>query len=179
MTRDRPVRNFRGSFPDRDGIGDLTARVLENTRVLRVTHAPLGSQVVQQLFFSTPRAWMNRLRYMVSWDTRIPSSLGYGVFSHPEICSGDQSKISLLVTTSRNLGCRARRHFLGRKADSQAWSSAACARQVGRPPCRVTSRPTVEAARSRCRVISRIDEPEAIPPRARPVSGLAGSVGAL
>src|ERR1700730_15721233 len=55
---------------------------------------------------------------MVSWDTRIPSSLGYSVFSHPEICLGDQSKISLLVTTSRNLGCRARRHFLGRKADS-------------------------------------------------------------
>src|SRR5258708_28232540 len=53
---------------------------------------------------------------MVSWDTRIPSSLGYSVFSHPEICLGDQSKISLLVTTSRNLGCRARRHFFGRKA---------------------------------------------------------------
>ena len=48
---------------------------------------------------------------MVSWDRRIPSSLGYSVFSHPEICLGDQSKISLLVTTFRNLGCRARRHF--------------------------------------------------------------------
>src|SRR6266481_2190560 len=51
MTRDRAVGNFRGSFPDRDGIWDLTARVLEDTRVLRATHAPLGSQVVQQLFF--------------------------------------------------------------------------------------------------------------------------------
>jgi IS30 family transposase len=34
---------------------------------MRVSHetiyqlAPLGSQVVHQLFFSTPRAWMNRL----------------------------------------------------------------------------------------------------------------------
>jgi hypothetical protein len=64
---------------------------------------------------------------MVSWDTRIPSSLGYSVFSHPEIYLGDQSKISLLVT-SRNLWCRARRHLLGREGDSQAWSSASCAR---------------------------------------------------
>src|SRR5580693_6724245 len=100
---------------------------------------------------------------MVSWDTRILSSLGYSVFSHPEICSGDHFRISLLATTSRNLRRRARRHFLGRKADSQAWSSASCARYAGRPPWRVTSRPTVEAARSRCLAISRIDEPEAIP----------------
>jgi hypothetical protein len=34
---------------------------------------------------------------------------------------------------------------------------------VGRPPWRVTSRPTVEAARSRRLAISRMDEPEAIP----------------
>jgi hypothetical protein len=65
---------------------------------------------------------------MVSWDTRILSSSGYSVFSDPEICSGDHSRISLLATTSRNLRCRARRHFLGRKADSQARSSASCAR---------------------------------------------------
>src|SRR5260370_11844754 len=51
MSRERAVRNLSGSFPDRDGIWDLTARVLEDTRVLRATHAPLGSQVVQQLFF--------------------------------------------------------------------------------------------------------------------------------
>jgi hypothetical protein len=31
---------------------------------------------------------------MVSWDTRRLSSSGYWVFSHPEICSGDQSRIS-------------------------------------------------------------------------------------
>jgi hypothetical protein len=51
MTRDCAVRNFRGSFPDGDSIGDLTARVLEDTRVLRATHAPLGSLVIHQLFF--------------------------------------------------------------------------------------------------------------------------------
>src|SRR6185369_14256102 len=51
MTRDRAFRNFSGSFLDRDGMGDLTARVLEDTRVLRATHAPLGSQVLHQLLF--------------------------------------------------------------------------------------------------------------------------------
>jgi hypothetical protein len=51
MTRDSAVLNFSRSFPDRDGICDLTARVLEDTRVPRATHAPLGSQVVHQLFF--------------------------------------------------------------------------------------------------------------------------------
>src|SRR5262249_45897809 len=30
---------------------------------------------------------------MVSWDTRMLSSSGYRVFSQPEICSGDQSRI--------------------------------------------------------------------------------------
>src|SRR5216683_396514 len=35
---------------------------------------------------------------MVSWDTRMLSSSGYRIFSHPETCSGDQSKISLLAT---------------------------------------------------------------------------------
>ncbi len=35
---------------------------------------------------------------MVSWDTRMLGSSEYWVFSHPEICSGDQSRISLLAT---------------------------------------------------------------------------------
>ena len=35
---------------------------------------------------------------MVSWNTRLLSSWGYWIFGHPEICSGDQSKISLLAT---------------------------------------------------------------------------------
>ena len=30
------------------------------------------------------------------------ASLGYWFFNHPEICSGDQSKISLLATISRS-----------------------------------------------------------------------------
>ena len=58
---------------------------------------------------------------MVSWDTRMLSSSGYWIFSHPEICSGDQSRISLLATILCNFTCMARRHALGRKADSQAW----------------------------------------------------------
>jgi hypothetical protein len=56
------------------------------------------------------------------------ASSGYRVFSHPEICSGDQSRISLLATMLRNLRLTASQHFFGRKAESQAWLSAACAR---------------------------------------------------
>jgi hypothetical protein len=39
---------------------------------------------------------------MVSWDTRMLSSSGYWAFNHPEICCGDQSRISLLATMFRN-----------------------------------------------------------------------------
>src|SRR5215475_5490990 len=112
---------------------------------------------------------------MVSWDTRMLSSSGYGVFSHPEICSGDQSRISLLATMSRNLRFTASRHLFGRKAETQAWRSASWARLAGPPPWRATSRLTVEAARSRRLAISRIDEPEAIP---REISSRSASVSA-
>jgi len=44
------VRDFCGSFPDGDGICDLTAPVSEDMRALRATDAALGSQVPQQLF---------------------------------------------------------------------------------------------------------------------------------
>ena len=112
---------------------------------------------------------------MVSWDTRMLPSSGYSVFSHPEICSGDQSRISLLVTILCSFSWMARRHGLGRKADFQAWSSASLARYTGRPPWRATSRLTVDAARSRPLAISRIDEPEAIP---REMSSRSASVSA-
>jgi hypothetical protein len=65
---------------------------------------------------------------MVSWDTRMLGSAGYWVFSHPEICLGDQSKISLLATMFHNFRLTATRHFFSRKAESQAWRSATWAR---------------------------------------------------
>jgi hypothetical protein len=43
---------------------------------------------------------------MVSWDTRMLWSSGYRVFSHPETCSGDQSRSSLLATILRNFTFR-------------------------------------------------------------------------
>ena len=46
------VRNFRGPFPDGDGIYDLTARVFKDTRVLRPADAALGSQVLSAAPFS-------------------------------------------------------------------------------------------------------------------------------
>src|SRR5277367_4697573 len=100
---------------------------------------------------------------MVSWDTRMLSSSGYWVFSQPEICLGDQSSISLPATMSRNFRLMERRQRLGRKADCQAAPSAGLARYAGRPPCRATSRLTVDTARCKHLAISRIDEPEASP----------------
>src|SRR6266852_5223780 len=112
---------------------------------------------------------------MVSWDTRMLSSSGYWIFSHPEICSGDQSNISLLATIFCNLTWIASKQRLGRKADSQASESASLARYSERPPWRATSRLTVDATRSRRLAISRIDEPQASP---REISSRSRSVSA-
>src|ERR1700733_590791 len=106
---------------------------------------------------------MNKLRRMVSGDTRILRLWGKPRFSHPEICSGDQFRISLRATIVRSSLRRASKHGLGRRADFQAWWSALLARYRGRPPWRATSRLTVEAARCKLLAISRIDEPEAMP----------------
>ena len=43
MTGDGAVLDFCGSFPDGDGIYDLTARVFKDPRVLRAADAALGS----------------------------------------------------------------------------------------------------------------------------------------
>ena len=50
MAGNGAILDFRRSFPNGDGIDDLTARVFEDTRVLRAADATLGSQVPQQLF---------------------------------------------------------------------------------------------------------------------------------
>src|SRR5271154_6616900 len=114
---------------------------------------------------------------MVSGDTRRLLSLGYWIFSHPETCSGDQSSTSLLTTISRNRSWMARRHSLGRRADSQATESASLARYMERPPCRATSLLTVDAARLRLVAISRIDEPDAIPREMSPRSVRVSACG--
>jgi hypothetical protein len=63
MTGNSAILDFCRPLPDGDGIYDLTARVFKNTRVLRTTNAALGSQMPpSSSFFSTPRAWMNKLR---------------------------------------------------------------------------------------------------------------------
>jgi hypothetical protein len=56
MTGDGAVLNFCGSFPDGEGIDDLTAGLSPDTRVSRAAYTPLGSKALNQLFFSTPRA---------------------------------------------------------------------------------------------------------------------------
>src|SRR5580704_7893894 len=56
-----------------------------------------------------------------------------------------------------------RRQRLGRQADCQASPSAGLARYCGRPPCRATSRLTVDTARCKHLAMARSDWPEAIP----------------
>src|SRR5271163_4736868 len=50
MTGDGAILDLCRSFPDGDGIDDLTARVFKDTRMLRTANAALGAQVPQQLF---------------------------------------------------------------------------------------------------------------------------------
>ena len=100
---------------------------------------------------------------MVSSDACKPSSAGNSRFSHSEICSGDQSSASLSATRHRSLRWLARRHDFGRSANCQARPSASMARYVLRPPCRATSRLTVEGERPKPAAIPRIDRPAAIP----------------
>jgi len=77
---------------------------------------------------SSPRSHVSERFSVAAWNTRMLALAGSRVFSQPEICSGDQPKISLLATMLRNLRLTGRRHCFGRRAESQAWSSAAWAR---------------------------------------------------
>jgi hypothetical protein len=122
MTRYGAVLNFSGPFPDGDGICDLTARVSKDTRVLRAAYATLGSQVPKQLFFQhssclNEQATVNGL--VGHAQALVIGILG---FQPSEICSGDQSRISLLATIFCNFTWMERRHRLGRKADSPGFA---------------------------------------------------------
>lgn len=114
----------------------------------------------------TPRAWRNRLRWMVSWETYIPLSRPCSRASHPEICCGDQSSASLTATTSRRAEFRCSRQDLGRQALARVLSSAAAARYRARPPCRPTSRSIIDGPAS---------TGSRSPERARPAPGSARS----
>src|SRR5580658_7350980 len=94
----------------------------------RATHAPLRSQVVHQLFFQ----YATRLNEQAAVNGFVRHAhalvVGMPILQPPGICSGDQSKSSLLATMSRNLRFMASRPLLGRKADCQACASASWAR---------------------------------------------------
>jgi hypothetical protein len=62
VTGNSAVFNLGRPFPNRDGIDDLTVGLSASPCVPRTANRPLGPQVLNQLFFSTPRAWMNKLR---------------------------------------------------------------------------------------------------------------------
>ena len=100
---------------------------------------------------------------MVSWDTHKLSSAGNSRLSHPEICSGDQSRAGFSITRHRSSGWSARRHGFGRGANSQARASAPVARYEPRPPWRAASRLTVDGEHPKLAAMRRIDCPAAIP----------------
>src|SRR6202011_4678603 len=51
MAGNGAVLDFCGPFPNGDGIDDLTTAVSTDTRMPRAAYAPLGSKVLNQLFF--------------------------------------------------------------------------------------------------------------------------------
>src|SRR5712692_3254279 len=95
----------------------------------------------------------------------MPSSAGNSRLSHPEICSGDHWSASFCATRHRSSGQLARRQGFGRSALSQASESASLARYALRPPCRLTSRVTVEGARPSLAAILRIESTRGNPAR--------------
>jgi hypothetical protein len=87
MAGNGAVLDFCGSFPDGDGIYDLTARVFKDARVLRAAYAALGSQVPDQLFFQHS-AGFNSTR---------------GVTMYPSNSTSGESFRRKLSTQSRNV----------------------------------------------------------------------------
>ena len=95
--------------------------------------------------------------------------------SQPAICWGDHACASLVATASRSAGCVAKRHRFGRRPRAHAAASAVAARYRRRPPCRRTSRLTVEGARRSWRLICRSEVPRARP---REIASRSASVSA-
>jgi hypothetical protein len=62
MAGDGTIFNGCRPFADRDRILDLAEPVPFQARVFGATNGALGPKMLQQLLFSTPRAWINRLR---------------------------------------------------------------------------------------------------------------------
>jgi hypothetical protein len=110
---------------------------------------------------------------MVSWDTRMLSFWGYRIFSHLEICSGDQSRISFTGNDRSQLHMDGKKARLGSQSrlpglmicfiGSIEWTPAV-ARHLPAHRLRSPLQPLA---------ISRIDEPGGIP---REMSSRSASV---
>jgi len=124
MTRYGAVLNFSGPLPDGDGICDLTARVSKIRECCERRMRRLDRRCPAAPF-STSR--LNEQATVNGFVERAGSRHRILGFSHPEICSGDQSE-SVYSHDLPNFTWIERRHCLGRKADSQASESAWLAR---------------------------------------------------
>lgn len=163
VSRDGTIVDARRSLGDRDRINNATAGILGVTRALLRCICRRVRRCVVSSRFKSPRACTNKLRWIVSCDTRISIVLGYSLASHPLICAGDELARSFSFTTVRSSGHCTRCASFGRFARRHARTSASSARYVAGPPLRAISRLAVEGARRSARAISRIDEPAESP----------------
>ncbi len=80
--------------------------------------------MVQQLLFQRPTGLNEQASVNGFVGHTHALIIGILGFQQPEICFGDQSRISLLATMFRSFRLMERRQRLGRKADCQASPSA-------------------------------------------------------
>ncbi len=128
MTGNGAVLDFCGSLSDGDGIDDLTAGLSADPRLLRAAYAALGPQVPKELFFQHS----SRLNEQATVNSLVghAQALVLGILDLQP--SGNLFRRPVQNQFTRNdllqLLWMARRHSLGRKADTQASQSAFWAR---------------------------------------------------
>ena len=164
----RPSRDARESTPRRQSTSRVRGRVLRAS-----VGAPLAQVRHQRLLEHAAalykEAEINRfVRYLHFRICRIRVSEPAGDLLWRPLSA------SFAATASRNAGRVAKRQTFGRRLRAHARVSATDARYWRRPPCRRTSRLTVDAARPEPRLTARIDAPFAKPreisSRSAPVS---------
>ena len=173
MSRNRAVLNCRGALANRDGPDDVAARLrrrgtrtsnrasLAQLRLQRLVEhaAALHEQTQVDRFVRHVHRRIIRIRLTEPAGDLLGRPLLRELGGHRGTPRGDVAK----------------RHRLGRRLRAHAAASAVAARYRRRPPCRRTSRLTVDGARRSWRLICRTDVPLARP---REMASRSGSVSA-
>jgi hypothetical protein len=175
MTRDSTVLNFSGSFPNRDGICDLTARVFEDTRVLPAAHVHSSAWSAEKRADGPPANQAAQAAVNGFVRHAHPLVLGILGLQPPGNLLGRPFVDQFTRNDLSQPPVQGKKALLGPQGRLPGLvirlvrSIGGMATMAGDLPA------TVEAARSRCLAISRIDEPDAIP---REMSSRSGRVRA-